>query len=864
MPPWWGKSTSKDVKKKSSKGSISKKEGIPKKESIQNKESISNKDSIFYTINKKLHLSCEENGSNGSKKSLKRRLTDISSKKGSGLYLHLRPRSSSVPRCQSFSEWSHSHPLPLPGKNLSRKASSSAVIDMPTTSGVTPLQTLPKPGHVERVSELSSVYHNSDNQSQPRLLTPQTSSLSKNGNRNALKDHSRMRRKDISHVQDSKNSKEMLRTSISLQNQTCSTSPLGSPTVKLWSSPHGAFSCAPDSSSPSKSPMRLFGYGMPRSCWSKQCTNIAVTGSGQCTSPGKGRSSRHDSVVGDMPGRPHSRCSTEHSPIPSPIMVRSEPTSRIQSGSVTPVHQRAGAGAAAIESPIMASFDKKQQSYRLPLPPLTIPNCNPFPASYSTTSSPAAPRSPGKVETPKTPDSRWKKGRLLGRGTFGHVYLGFNSQSGEMCAMKEVTLFSDDKKSKESAQQLVQEITLLSGLQHPNIVQYYGSDTVDDNKLYIYLEYVSGGSIHKLLQDYGPLGETAIRNFTRQILCGLAYLHAKNTVHRDIKGANILVDPNGCVKLADFGMAKHINGQPCPLSLKGSPYWMAPEVIKNSSGCNLAVDIWSLGCTVLEMANGKPPWSQYEGVAAMFKIGNSKELPVIPDELGDHGKDFVRQCLQRNPANRPTAAQLLDHPFIRRAVSPLERPIANPNHPEVPIVTNRMKSLVIEYNKHISSQDSEPNSKHHPSRRSKSSLRSSYLNDIQQQPQQRNISCPVSPLASSPLASSPLASPPLTSSPIMRSSLSPPPFSSPHNTPGSSSFRNIQYQQPIIYSSPVIYREPPSHLMNSPRKNSFLPESEIRKVPNGQSALADQVSRHLFRDDHSNSKMNKNRNPTLF
>nr|GMD43272.1 mitogen-activated protein kinase kinase kinase YODA [Ipomoea batatas] len=173
------------------------------------------------------------------------------------------------------------------------------------------------------------------------------------------------------------------------------------------------------------------------------------------------------------------------------------------------------------------------------------------------------------------------------------------------------------------------------------------------------------------------MGEVAIRSYTQQILSGLAYLHGKSTVHRDIKGANILVDPNGRVKLADFGMAKHITGQSCPLSFKGSPYWMAPEVIKNANGCNRAVDIWSLGCTVLEMATTKPPWSQYEGVAAMFKIGNSKELPAIPDHLSDEGKNFVRQCLQRNPHHRPTAAQLLDHPFVRN-VAPIERAILSP------------------------------------------------------------------------------------------------------------------------------------------------------------------------------------------
>lgn len=368
-----------------------------------------------------------------------------------------------------------------------------------------------------------------------------------------------------------------------------------------------------------------------------------------------------------QPFWPHSRCSPECSPVPSPRMTSPGPGSRIHSGAVTPLHPRAGGTLA--ESSTASLDNGKQQSHRLPLPPISIPHSSAF--SLSCSMAPAIPRSPGRTGNPPSPGPRWKKGRLIGRGTFGHVYLGFNSESGEMCAMKEVTLFSDDPKSRESAQQLGQEISLLSRLRHPNIVQYYGSETVDD-KLYIYLEYVSGGSIYKILQEYGQLGELAIQSYTQQILSGLAYLHAKNTVHRDIKGANILVDPNGRVKLADFGMAKHITGQYCPLSFKGSPYWMAPEVIKNSNGCNLAVDIWSLGCTVLEMATTKPPWSQYEGVAAIFKIGNSKEVPAIPYHLSDEGKDFVRQCLQRNPLHRPTASQLLKHPFVK-STAPMER-----------------------------------------------------------------------------------------------------------------------------------------------------------------------------------------------
>eukprot|EP00257_Ricinus_communis_P017032 XP_015575371.1 mitogen-activated protein kinase kinase kinase 3 [Ricinus communis] len=188
---------------------------------------------------------------------------------------------------------------------------------------------------------------------------------------------------------------------------------------------------------------------------------------------------------------------------------------------------------------------------------------------------------------------------------------------------------------------------------------------MEEDKLSVYLEYVSGGSIQKLLNEYGPFSEPVIRSYTKQILCGLAYLHRRNTVHRDIKGANILVDPNGDIKLVDFGMAKHIKSVSSMLSFKGSPYWMAPEVITNTSSCSLAVDIWSLGCTILEMATSKPPWSKYEGVAAIFKIANGVDYPEIPSHLSEDAESFVKLCLQRDPCTRPTTAQLLNHPFIQ-------------------------------------------------------------------------------------------------------------------------------------------------------------------------------------------------------
>ncbi|XP_057726819.1 mitogen-activated protein kinase kinase kinase 5-like [Arachis stenosperma] len=301
--------------------------------------------------------------------------------------------------------------------------------------------------------------------------------------------------------------------------------------------------------------------------------------------------------------------------------------------------------------------------HRLPLPPM--PNSPTLTAA--TTYSHAAGRSESLPMK-----SQWKKGKLIGRGTFGSVYVGTNRETGALCAVKEVELCHEDPTSIESIKQLEQEIKVLSQLKHPNIVQYYGSEVVED-KFNIYLEYVHPGSINKYVRDHcGAITESVVRNFTRHILSGLAYLHSKKTIHRDIKGANLLVDSAGVVKLADFGMSKHLNGYEGNLSLKGSPYWMAPELMQtvvmhkdNNSDLAYATDIWSLGCTIIEMFNGKPPWSEFEGAAAMFKV--MKDTPPIPETLSSDGKDFLRCCFRRNPAERPTAAMLLEHRFLKNS-----------------------------------------------------------------------------------------------------------------------------------------------------------------------------------------------------
>ncbi|KAG8364104.1 hypothetical protein BUALT_Bualt19G0092000 [Buddleja alternifolia] len=256
----------------------------------------------------------------------------------------------------------------------------------------------------------------------------------------------------------------------------------------------------------------------------------------------------------------------------------------------------------------------------------------------------------------------WQKGDFLGSGSFGTVYEGF-TDDGFFFAVKEVSLLDKGSQGQQSIYQLEQEISLLSQFQHENIVRYLGTDKADA-KLYIFLELVTKGSLAKLYQKY-QLRDSQVSAYTRQILSGLNYLHCRNVVHRDIKCANILVDVSGSVKLADFGLAKATKLNDIK-SCKGTPFWMAPEVVnRRNHGYGRAADIWSLGCTVLEMLTGQIPYSHLEGMQALFRIGRG-ELPPIPNTLSRDAQDFILNCLQVNPDDRPTAAQLLEHAFVKK------------------------------------------------------------------------------------------------------------------------------------------------------------------------------------------------------
>ncbi|KAJ4962080.1 hypothetical protein NE237_021990 [Protea cynaroides] len=263
---------------------------------------------------------------------------------------------------------------------------------------------------------------------------------------------------------------------------------------------------------------------------------------------------------------------------------------------------------------------------------------------------------------------RWRKGELIGCGAYGGVYMGMNLDTGELLAVKQVSMATKHAprdKAQDNLLELEEEVKLLKNLSHPNIVRYLGAAR-DEENLNILLEFVPGGSISSLLGKFGSFPESVIRTYTKQLLKGLEYLHDNGIIHRDIKGANILVDNKGCIKLSDFGASKKAVelATASGTELKGTPYWMAPEVILQT-GQSFSADIWSVGCTVIEMATGKPPWSeQYQEVAALFHIGTTKSHPPIPEHLSLETKEFLLKCLHKEPDLRPAASELLQHPFV--------------------------------------------------------------------------------------------------------------------------------------------------------------------------------------------------------
>lgn len=297
---------------------------------------------------------------------------------------------------------------------------------------------------------------------------------------------------------------------------------------------------------------------------------------------------------------------------------------------------------------------------------------------------------------------RWQKGKYLGGGTFGSVYESVNLDTGGPMAVKEIK-FQNRQTIKKIVPAVKNEMTVLQMLSHPNIVQFFGVE-VHRDRVYIFMEYCNGGSLAGLL-EYGRIEDEAIiQLYTLQMLEGLAYLHKYGVIHGDIKPENILLDHMGVIKFIDFGSSKIIpmNGSagssPNPneegsgeftkrsppsqtspqmsidlivkrtKTMTGTPMYMSPEAIKGSDTSKIgAIDIWALGCCVLEMATGRRPWANLDNeFAVMYHIA-AGDIPQFPEanELSQQGQECLAKCLITDPDKRYTAADLLQDPWIQ-------------------------------------------------------------------------------------------------------------------------------------------------------------------------------------------------------
>nr|KIR86181.1 STE/STE11/CDC15 protein kinase [Cryptococcus tetragattii IND107] len=263
--------------------------------------------------------------------------------------------------------------------------------------------------------------------------------------------------------------------------------------------------------------------------------------------------------------------------------------------------------------------------------------------------------------------SNYQLGDLLGRGASGNVYRALNFLTGETVAIKSISLLS---LPPSSLPDIMSEIDLLKNLNHTNIVKYKGFAR-DKENLWIILEYCENGSLQTILKKFGKFPESLVAVYIRQVLEGLIYLHEQGVIHRDIKGANILTNKDGSVKLADFGVSSRAPTAILDQSDKsndggaevvGSPYWMAPEVIEQS-GASTASDIWSVGCVVVELLEGKPPYGDLAPMQALWRIVQDESMR-IPEGASPIVKDFLYHCFQKDPNLRISAKKLLRHPWM--------------------------------------------------------------------------------------------------------------------------------------------------------------------------------------------------------
>jgi len=273
------------------------------------------------------------------------------------------------------------------------------------------------------------------------------------------------------------------------------------------------------------------------------------------------------------------------------------------------------------------------------------------------------------MPSPKTLGSAWVKGKPLGAGSFGTVFKAFDSASLQLFAVKEVLLEDPGHHGSKQRERVSVELRICQSLRHPNIVSYLGHKFAERH-LYIYLEFMPGGSVSAMLSEFGALQGDALCRAATDTLRGLDFLHTRSppVVHRDLKGANLLVGVDMSIKLADFGCSKW-SSDTNSFTMLGSLPWMAPEVIRQSEGHGRKADIWSFGCTVIEMATAEKPWGNGAFDNMMFAlnhIANSECTPHLAPDCAASPACWsaVAACTQRSAVSRPSTTDLLQHAFF--------------------------------------------------------------------------------------------------------------------------------------------------------------------------------------------------------
>ena len=277
------------------------------------------------------------------------------------------------------------------------------------------------------------------------------------------------------------------------------------------------------------------------------------------------------------------------------------------------------------------------------------------------------------LSIPSNPEDLFTLSNLIGNGGFGKVFKAIHNTSKEVYAIKIIDYTkgnNNDKSNISFNYKSIQQETSLMRLVNKSdyILKYYGSYfSRETNTIWLILEYCAAGSAVDLMLSMGrTLSEVEVSTIMEMVLKGLIYIHKLNLIHRDIKGANIMLSEDGYAKLGDFGIGIQMTDDEYRTSKKGSPHWMSPQVILNKN-YDTKTDIWSLGITCLELVEGEPPFADLNPDEVMEKIANNPpkaEDIIDPKEHTDEFIDFVNLCLEINPKKRPTADVLIKHPFI--------------------------------------------------------------------------------------------------------------------------------------------------------------------------------------------------------